>query len=190
MDFTFSDDQNSLREAAREAIARHKSEPVAGAVEHNVKLWQALAELGALGLPFAEAVGGMGAGPIEAMVVASELGRVGERTAYSEMLTAATLLGSDDLVAAAIEGTTLVVPALFEPGRAWSPTPHGVRATGDALTGCRMPRTPGPWSPRPSMVPRSGSSSSKTRVSRVRGWTWRASPLAVSSATQPRCSGR
>ncbi|HRC42197.1 MAG TPA: acyl-CoA dehydrogenase family protein [Tetrasphaera sp.] len=139
MDFTFSDDQNSLREAAREAIARHKSEPVAGAVEHNVKLWQALAELGALGLPFAEAVGGMGAGPIEAMVVASELGRVGERTAYSEMLTAATLLGSDDLVAAAIEGTTLVVPALFEPGRAWSPTPQGVRATGDALTGVREP---------------------------------------------------
>jgi hypothetical protein len=45
--------------------------------------------------------------------------------------------GFDDLATAAIEGTRLVVPALYEPSRAWSPTPVGVTATAGALTGVR-----------------------------------------------------
>lgn len=139
MNFEFTEDQVALRDAAREAISRQRTEPVPGTAEHNPKLWQALAELGALGLPFSEEVGGMGAGPVEAMVVAVELGRAGARTAYSESLTAATLLGEDDALGTIIDGSRLVVPALFSPNRAWSPTPVGVRADGDSLTGVREP---------------------------------------------------
>ena len=39
-------------------------------------LWGRLAEMGVLGLPFAEADGGMGAGPVEVAVVCEEIGRV------------------------------------------------------------------------------------------------------------------
>lgn len=143
MNFEFTEDQIALRDAAREAISRHRTEPVPGDAQHNPKLWQALAELGALGLPFAEEVGGMGAGPIEAMVVATELGRAGARAAYAESLTAGALLAAADepdaLLGALIEGSRLVVPALFEPGRAWSPTPVAVTASGGELTGVREP---------------------------------------------------
>ena len=123
MNFEFTEDQIALRDAAREAISRHRTEPVPGTAPHDGELWKALAELGALGLPFPEEAGGMGAGPVEAMVVALELGRAGVRTAYSETLTAAAMLGDDELFGAAVEGSRVVVPALFEPMRAWSPTP-------------------------------------------------------------------
>ena len=139
MNFEFTEDQIALRDAAREAISRHRTEPVPGTAPHDGELWKALAELGALGLPFPEEAGGMGAGPVEAMVVALELGRAGVRTAYSETLTAAAMLGDDKLFGAAVEGSRVVVPALFEPMRAWSPTPVDVRAEGDALTGVREP---------------------------------------------------
>lgn len=141
MDFTFTEEQTSLREATRDLLARHHAAPVPGDAEHDPKLWQALAELGALGLPFAEDVGGMGAGPVEAVAVALELGKAGVRAPYAESLTATQLLcsdeGFDDLATAAIEGTRLVVPALYEPSRAWSPTPVGVTATAGSLAGIR-----------------------------------------------------
>ncbi|MCA0290733.1 MAG: acyl-CoA dehydrogenase family protein [Actinobacteria bacterium] len=139
MDFKFTDEQDSLREAARDAIGRNRTEPVPGDAVHNEKMWQALAELGALGLPFPEDAGGMGAGPIEAMIVAAELGRVGARTAYADTLMAVTLLGQDELAGAAMEGSRLVVPALYEPMRAWSPEPARVTTDGSALEGVREP---------------------------------------------------
>ena len=40
------------------------------------KTWARLAEMGVLGLPFAEEDGGMGAGPVEVAIVAEEIGRV------------------------------------------------------------------------------------------------------------------
>ena len=40
------------------------------------KTWSQLAEMGVLGLPFAESDGGMGAGPVEVSIVAEEIGRV------------------------------------------------------------------------------------------------------------------
>jgi len=39
-------------------------------------LWQQYAELGLLGLPFAEADGGFGAGPVDTLIVMQALGRV------------------------------------------------------------------------------------------------------------------
>lgn len=79
MDFDFSDDQVSLRDAVarwvdkafpferRHAIAR------AGGATRDV--YAELAELGLTALAVPEAHGGMGFGPVEAMVVMEELGR-------------------------------------------------------------------------------------------------------------------
>lgn len=92
MDFTFTDEQDGLREALRELATRHRTAPEPGDPDHDPVLWQALAEVGALGLPFPEAVGGFGAGPVEVLVVASELGRAGLRAPYAETMVAGSLL--------------------------------------------------------------------------------------------------
>ncbi len=139
MDFTFTEEQDSLREAVRALLAAQRTEPKPGDPDLDPKLWAALAEMGTLGLPFPEDAGGMGAGPVEVMIVASELGRAGVRAPYAETMLAGTLLGGDALLESVCDGSTLVVPAVDEPGRAWSPTPVGVVADGDDVTGVRAP---------------------------------------------------
>ena len=152
MDFTIDDEQKALRDAARELAARHAPDRGQGDVpvgpqEHDPKTWAALAEMGALGLPFGENDGGFGASPIEVSLVATELGRAGVQTAYAEALVAASLLVSSGsqsgLVESVAEGSALVLPALAEPQRAWSPTTSSVRAarSGDSwtLTGVKEP---------------------------------------------------
>ena len=71
-------------------------------------MWRQLAEMGVLGLPFAEADGGMGAGPIEVGIVAEELGRV---LAPEPFLTAVVLAGG----AVAAAGSDAQRSALLEP---------------------------------------------------------------------------
>ena len=79
MDFDFSDDQESLRDAVRRWVdkgfnfERRHSIAKAGGATRDV--YAELAELGLTGLAVPEAHGGMGFGAIEAMVVAEELGR-------------------------------------------------------------------------------------------------------------------
>jgi alkylation response protein AidB-like acyl-CoA dehydrogenase len=139
MDFTFTEEQDSLREAVRDLLGAHRSEPTPGDPSFDAKLWRALAEMGTLGLPFTEEAGGMGAGPVEVMIVASELGRAGVRSPYAETMVAGTLVGDDALLGSLCDGSALVVPALTEPGRAWSPLPVGVVLSGGAASGVRAP---------------------------------------------------
>jgi alkylation response protein AidB-like acyl-CoA dehydrogenase len=79
MDFDFTDDQVSLRDAVARwvdkgfAFERRRALAQAGGQAREV--WSELAELGLTGLVIAPADGGMGLGPIEAMVVMEELGR-------------------------------------------------------------------------------------------------------------------
>jgi pimeloyl-CoA dehydrogenase small subunit len=80
VDFTFSDEQNLLRDsidrfvshdytfAARQKLVRE--EP--GFSRAN---WRKFAELGWLGVPFAEEDGGFGGGPIEVMLMMEQFGR-------------------------------------------------------------------------------------------------------------------
>ena len=79
MDFDFSDDQESLRDAVRRWVdkgfsfeRRHGIAKAGGATR---EVYAELAELGLTGLAVPEAHGGMGFGAIEAMVVTEELGR-------------------------------------------------------------------------------------------------------------------
>jgi hypothetical protein len=79
MDFDFSDDQHSLRDVVRRWVdkgfafeRRHALAKAGGATR---EVYDELGELGLAGLAIAEAHGGMGFGPVGAMVVNEELGR-------------------------------------------------------------------------------------------------------------------
>jgi alkylation response protein AidB-like acyl-CoA dehydrogenase len=79
MDFDFTDDQESLRDAVRRWVdkgfgfeRRHAIAKAGGATRD---VYAELADLGLTGLVIPEAHGGMGFGGIEAMVVCEELGR-------------------------------------------------------------------------------------------------------------------
>lgn len=79
MDFDFTEDQESLRDAVRRWVdkgfsfeRRHALARAGGATR---AVYRELAELGLIGLAVPEAHGGMGFGPVEAMVVMEELGR-------------------------------------------------------------------------------------------------------------------
>ncbi|MCL2544193.1 MAG: acyl-CoA dehydrogenase family protein [Actinomycetia bacterium] len=82
MDFDYTDEQRDIRDAVRGLLSttyatidgrRHATAKDPGFDEH---MWSRLAEMGVLGLPFPEELGGMGAGPVEVGVVAEEIGRV------------------------------------------------------------------------------------------------------------------
>jgi hypothetical protein len=117
MDFTLDTEQKALRDAIRDLASRRTPADEIGAATHDTDLWKALADVGALALPFEE-----GAGPVEVMIVAEELGRARARSAYAEMLVAGHVLADTghELVEAIGEGAAVVVPALAQPGRAWS----------------------------------------------------------------------
>ncbi|MED5618700.1 acyl-CoA dehydrogenase family protein [Ideonella sp. BN130291] len=79
MNFDFTEDQESLREAVRRWVdkgydfERRRAIVKAGGFDRGV--YTQLAELGLTGLYVPEAHGGMGFGPVDAMVVMEELGR-------------------------------------------------------------------------------------------------------------------
>jgi len=84
MDFTLDEEQVALRDAVRGLLkqydpsvdAERRRSVTAKDPGFDEDLWGRLAEMGLLGLPFPEAVGGMGAGPMEVAVVCEEIGRV------------------------------------------------------------------------------------------------------------------
>ncbi|WP_341893207.1 acyl-CoA dehydrogenase family protein [Variovorax sp. YR752] len=79
MDFDFTDDQESLRDAVHRWVDKgfsfERRHGIAKAGGRTREVYAELAELGLTSLAVPEAQGGMGFGPIEAMVVCEELGR-------------------------------------------------------------------------------------------------------------------
>ena len=80
MDFDFSDEQRLLRDSVERLIAdgygfeqrrRHAREPDGW----SRAMWAQYAKVGLLGLPFEEAHGGFGGGPVETMIVMEAFGR-------------------------------------------------------------------------------------------------------------------
>ncbi len=145
MDFTYDEEQVALRDAVRglvgKAYADHEQRrrTVADDPGYDEKQWARLAEMGVLGLPFAEADGGVGAGPVELGIVAQELGRV---IAPEPLLTGIVLAGGlvsavgsaeqrADVLGPVAAGETLLALAHDEPGSRWADTAHGVTAERD-----------------------------------------------------------
>ena len=125
MDFDFSDDQQSLRDAVQRWVdkgfsfeRRHALARAGGATR---AVYAELAELGLAGLVVPEAHGGLGQGPIDAMVVCEELGRGLVNAPYVQaalmspvLLAAAPAALQADWLPRIAAGEVLVVPALQE----------------------------------------------------------------------------
>ena len=157
MNFDYDSEQNDLREAVRGLLARAyaDSEQRRAVVKadpgFDEKTWSRLAEMGLLGLPFAEEHGGMGAGPIEVAIVAEEIGRVLAPEPFVEAVVLAgglvAAVGTDaqkgEILGGIAEGTTLAAAAHAEPGTRWSPSAEAVTASQDGgswtLTGVKEP---------------------------------------------------
>jgi alkylation response protein AidB-like acyl-CoA dehydrogenase len=157
VDFLYDDEQEALREAVRGLVGKSYGdyENRRRAVEEDPgfdeKLWTRMAEMGLLGLPFAEEDGGVGAGPVEIGIVCQELGRV---IAPEPYLTSVVLAGGlvsacgtaeqrHELLGALSEGERVLAFAHDEPGRGWTPSAERVTAAQDSdswtLTGVKEP---------------------------------------------------
>jgi alkylation response protein AidB-like acyl-CoA dehydrogenase len=125
MDFDFTDDQESLRDAVRRWVDKgftfERRHALAQAGGKSRAVYGELAELGLAGLVVPEAHGGLGQGPVDAMVVCEELGRglVNAPFAFAALMTPALLSPAPpalqgDWLPGIAAGETLVVPALQE----------------------------------------------------------------------------
>ena len=156
MDFTYDSEQTALREAVSGLLARayggdQRRAVVAADPGFDEKTWARLAEMGVLGLPFAEEHGGMGAGPVEVAIVAEEIGRVLAPEPFVEAVVLAgglvAALGTEEqraeVLSAVSEGDCVPAFAHAEPGTRWSPTAEAVTAADDGsmwrLTGVKEP---------------------------------------------------
>ena len=150
MNFEYDEEQEALRDSVRGLLGKaygdfeQRRTTVAADPGYDEKTWRRLAELGVLGLPFAEEHGGMGAGPVEVSVVCEEIGRV---LAPEPFLAAVVLAGGLVEAAGTDEQRTEVLTALadgdlvpafahLEPGGRWSTSAGAVTATpaGDGWT--------------------------------------------------------
>jgi len=125
MDFNFSDDQNSLRDAVAKWVEKGFDFPrrhaLAKAGGQTRAVYAELAELGLTGLAIPEAHGGLAFGATEAMVVMEELGRglVNAPFAAAALVTPTLLSAAPAELQAAwlpriATADALVVPALQE----------------------------------------------------------------------------
>lgn len=94
MEFDFSPEQKQLKDQVRRFLADRCDRTAVRAVldgpqSHDQALWQGLGELGYLGATIPEAYGGLGAGYLEACVIAEELGCAVAPVPYSSSIALA-----------------------------------------------------------------------------------------------------
>lgn len=157
MDFTYDAEQVALRDAVRALLGKtygdyeNRRRVVAAEPGFDEDVWRRLAEMGVLGLPFDEADGGSGAGPVEVSVVAQELGRVlAPEPFVSAVVEAGGLVAAVGTAAQRAEvlgslsaGERVLTFAHAEPGSRWAAPAASVAASeqGDhwVLSGTKEP---------------------------------------------------
>jgi alkylation response protein AidB-like acyl-CoA dehydrogenase len=156
VNFDYDSEQSALREAVSGLLGRaygadQRRAVVSAEPGFDEKTWARLAEMGVLGLPFAEDDGGMGAGPVEVAIVAEEIGKVLAPEPFVDAVVLAgglvAAVGTDaqrtEILGALAEGTLLPAFAHAEPASRWSATARAVTATEDGgtwrLTGVKEP---------------------------------------------------
>jgi alkylation response protein AidB-like acyl-CoA dehydrogenase len=97
MDFSFSSDQQLLRNSARAFLDEHMTPAAARLLWDDPRgmsdaLWKEMAQLGWLGLALPEDAGGAGLGMVETAIVLEELGRAACPSPYWPTLLAATAI--------------------------------------------------------------------------------------------------
>ncbi|MCX4095961.1 acyl-CoA dehydrogenase family protein [Nocardia sp. alder85J] len=156
MDFELTEEQVLLGSTIRDLLARaYEPESRLKVLDTELgwsrEVWSQLAELGVLGLSFDEEDGGVGAGPVETMIVMEELGR---RQAPEPLLDAVLLPGGlvhavgtagqrQRILPEVAAGTRLLAFAHEEPGSRWPDAEVATTAVADGagyrLTGVKNP---------------------------------------------------
>jgi alkylation response protein AidB-like acyl-CoA dehydrogenase len=125
VDFTFSPEQDALRDSVRSFLTAEAAGPYVRAMIDDERgftddLWARLAELGWLGLLVPEAQGGTGLGLVDLVVVAEEMGKLPFPGPFLSSAVSATLaahaLGADDLLADLASGARRATLAVEEFG--------------------------------------------------------------------------
>lgn len=141
MDFNYDSEQHALREAVNAMLARAYGQDQRRAViatdpGFDEKTWARFAEMGILGLPFAEEDGGTGAGPVEVAIAAEEMGRVLAPEPFVETVVLAgglvAAVGTAEqraqILSAVSEGRCVLAFEHAEPGARWSASASAVQA--------------------------------------------------------------
>ena len=128
MDFSFTEEQSMLRDTVAAYLADHydfdkRRAAVAKEPGWRPDVWKAFAEeLGILGAPFSEELGGLGGGPIDNMVVMEEFGKalvvepyLGTVVIGGGFLKHSGHAGAADLIGGIIEGKNIFAFAQAEP---------------------------------------------------------------------------
>jgi pimeloyl-CoA dehydrogenase small subunit len=118
MDFDLTEEQRLLRESVERLLADHypfdkRRAYLAEPDGWSRALWAQYAELGLLGLPFAEGHGGFGGGPIEVMLVMEAFGRV---LALEPYLATVVLGGTALRLAGSEAQKSTILPQIAEGG--------------------------------------------------------------------------
>src|SRR5690348_5479673 len=142
MDFSFTSDQQDLRDLAAkilsDATTLERTKRVVNESDgFDRELWSALAEAGIIGISLPESVGGAGLGFLETCIVLEEVGRTAAPVpALAVMALAAPALvefGATDALDGVATGTSIVTGAFTEAvGDVHEPT---TAASGGKLTG-------------------------------------------------------
>jgi pimeloyl-CoA dehydrogenase small subunit len=128
VDFSFTEEQSMLRDTVASYLADHydfdkRRAAVSKEPGWRPEVWKAFAEeLGILGAPFSEDLGGLGGGPIDNMIVMEEFGKalvvepyLGTVVIGGGFLKHSGHAGAADLIGGIIEGKNLFAFAQAEP---------------------------------------------------------------------------
>ena len=128
MDFSFTEEQSMLRDTVASYLADNydfdkRRAAVSKEPGWRPEVWKAFAEeLGILGAPFSEDLGGLGGGPIDNMIVMEEFGKalvvepyLGTVVIGGGFLKHSGHAGAADLIGGIIEGKNLFAFAQAEP---------------------------------------------------------------------------
>ncbi len=147
MQLVLNEDQTMLARTAREFVAStapmsrlRKLRDGGDPLRYSPEVWRKLAELGWIGIPFAEADGGLGLGLADVVVVTEALGRL---LAPEPLVASAILAGSCIAAAGTPEQKQRLLPPLIEGSSrlALAHEEHGARAD-LSFVRARAERTP------------------------------------------------
>ncbi|UTP38427.1 acyl-CoA dehydrogenase family protein [Phenylobacterium sp. LH3H17] len=173
MDFSFTEEQSMLRDTVASYLADHYSfEQRRDALKTEAgwrpAVWKAFAEeLGILGAPFSEELGGLGGGPTDNMVVMEEFGKtlvvepyLGTVVIGGGFLKHSGHSGAADIIAQIIAGTTTIAFAAAEPQARYSwqdlKTTAKKDGSGWVLNGAKAVVIGAPWASHLIVTARTG----------------------------------
>ena len=154
MDFTFTEEQETISTLAREVFERRATpdrltEIEAGESRYDAALWKELASVDLLGTALPESLGGNGGGFVELGVLLAEVGfSVAPVPVYPTLLLGADTIarhGSPEqqqrFLPGVIDGTRILSAGLQEPGRSDPTSPPPPRAATARIGGWTAPKS-------------------------------------------------